>query len=559
MAKTKESALLPARDLLDLADQICSRLPIPALRRQAALCADLLGEDRPIDVAVLGQFKAGKSSFLNSLLDGPVLPVGVVPVTAVITRLRYGPAKRAVVTYLDGSQAEIPLESLAEFTSEAGNPRNAKDVEAVDVEMPNLSAWPGIRLVDTPGLGGVFKGHQEIARRWLPEVGAAIVAVSAERPLSEQDLELIRDLARHTPRVALLLTKVDLLLPDQQKEVVGFLERSLEDVLGRRLPIFCFSTRLDTDRYRRRLETEILLDLSRNRDLEFRHILRYKLRSLGLSCVNYLEIALRSAQKAQQERQALRERILDERLSLKAIEEDLMLIGRENARQTRTLIMQHLGRREGPLQEKLAEELRGELPKWKGNLWRLTRRYEDWLRERMTAEMKAVSREESGRFLGILKKAQAAFERNLLSFRALLGQNIEGVLGVKLGEANWQIEVEAPARPDIGFVRVFDFHFDLLWFLIPMFLFRPLFERRFLNLVPRAVEMNLSRLAAQWEERINAAIEEMRRQAAALVAQETTTIETLLAADRGRLGEIEAWLSGMRERLAALEEKGEGP
>jgi ribosome biogenesis GTPase A len=47
-----------------------------------------------MDVAVLGQFKAGKSSFINSLPGQDVVPVGVVPVTTVVTRLRYGPTAR---------------------------------------------------------------------------------------------------------------------------------------------------------------------------------------------------------------------------------------------------------------------------------------------------------------------------------------------------------------------------------------------------------------------------------------------------------------------------------
>ncbi len=556
MADIMNNQSLLTRELLSGVRETCDSLHIASLKRRIDICEALLEENPPIDVAILGQFKAGKSSFINGLLGKPLLPTGVVPVTTVITRLQYGPAERAFVTHFDGSRTEIPLETLADFTSEAGNPENVKNVEVVDIDVPVMLDYPGLRLVDTPGMGSVFKTHMKTAQEWLPEVGAAIVAVSSDRPLSENDLDLIRELARHTPNVILLLTKVDLLLPDQRTEVVQFLEKTLERELGRKLPIYRFSTRTDTESFTCRIEMEILLRLSLNRDLEFRNILRHKVRSVASVCINYLEIARQSAMQEDRDRDDIRRRILDERLSLNVIQEDLMLIARENSRQTRTFIMQHINRMEFPLQDRLKAALREELPSWRGNLWRLTRRYEEWLTGKMTEAMTEISRKENKHFLGTLKKAHGSFERSLASFRALLGQNIENVLGVKLAETDWRIEVNEPSRPDVGFIRVFDFHFDLLWFLIPMFLFRRLFEKHFFTLISRAVEMNLSRLGAQWENRVNAAIEEMRKQAAEYVKDEIETIEALLEGSHGRTAEIEKRIEGLKRQLAGMDQGG---
>lgn len=556
MADIMNNQSLLTRELLSGVRETCDSLHIASLKRRIDICEALLEENPPIDVAILGQFKAGKSSFINGLLGKPLLPTGVVPVTTVITRLQYGPAERAFVTHFDGSRTEIPLETLADFTSEAGNPENVKNVEVVDIDVPVMLDYPGLRLVDTPGMGSVFKTHMKTAQEWLPEVGAAIVAVSSDRPLSENDLDLIRELARHTPNVILLLTKVDLLLPDQRTEVVQFLEKTLERELGRKLPIYRFSTRTDTESFTCRIEMEILLRLSLNRDLEFRNILRHKVRSVASVCINYLEIARQSAMQEDRDRDDIRRRILDERLSLNVIQEDLMLIARENSRQTRTFIMQHLNRMEFPLQDRLKAALREELPTWHGNLWRLTRRYEEWLTDKMTDAMIEISQKENKHFLGTLKKAHGSFERSLSSFRALLGQNIENVLGVKLAETDWRIEVNEPSHPDVGFIRVFDFHFDLLWFLIPMFLFRGLFEKHFIALIPRAVEINLSRLSAQWENRVNAAIEEMRKQTAGYVKDEIATIEALLAGSHGRTTEIEQRIEGLKTQLARMDQGG---
>ena len=91
--------------------------------------------------------------------------------------------------------------------------------------------------------------------------------------------------------------------------------------------------------------------------------------------------------------------------------------------------------------------------------------------------MTRVSRTEYRHFLGTLHKAHAGLSRSLEIFRSLLGGNVEKVLGVKLAEADWKIEIAEPSQPDIKTSRAFDFHLDLIWFLIPMFIFRGFFEK----------------------------------------------------------------------------------
>jgi hypothetical protein len=48
--------------------------------------------EQRLQIAVLGQFKRGKSTLLNAILGEPVLPTGVVPLTAVPTFIRWGHA-----------------------------------------------------------------------------------------------------------------------------------------------------------------------------------------------------------------------------------------------------------------------------------------------------------------------------------------------------------------------------------------------------------------------------------------------------------------------------------
>ena len=529
-----------------------SRFHLVSLQRPLEVCQGLAAKSPLIDVAVLGQFKAGKSSFLNHFIGRTLLPVGVIPVTTVITRISHGPGERAVVSHFDGTRERISLERLEEYTSEAKNPNNDKNVAVVDIELPTLEGYAGLRLVDTPGLGSVFKYHMETSQNWLPEVGAALLAISADRPLSEHDLALIRELLRYTPRIILLLTKADLLLPAQQDEVVRFFQETLKRELNREFPIYLFSNRTDTEHFQHRIETEIFHPLARNRDAEFGRILQYKIRSLAGNCRSYLDIALQTSLRADEDRLALREQILGEKSNITQINEELMIMTRETCRHTRVNIDKYLNRFKKPLKEKLATRLAKDMASWKGNLWKLSRRYEDWIREVMTEELEEISQREHRHFFGTLMKAQSTLDRYLQSFRAVLEGNIERVLGVRMAGADWSVEVEEPSRPDIQIGQIFQFHFDLLWFLIPMALFRGVFERHFVDQIPHQVEVNFSRLSNSWEERINRTIEDMRKQASRYIREEIDTIEGILSRTEGQTETI-------RRLLSALDDSGVGP
>ena len=548
----------PSQALLYRLEEICDQFHIVSLNRQIEACVNLLHQNQLIDVAILGQFKSGKSSFLNSLIGKPILPVGVIPVTTTITRLQYGKRERAIVRHFDGRQSEVDIGAIGEFTSEAKNPANQRNVEVVDVELPSLDKYPGLRFVDTPGLGSIFKYHMETSENWLPEVGTALLAISSDRPLAENDLQLIRELRRHTPKIVLLLTKADLLSPEQQNEVVHFFLTALQRELHEEFPIFLYSTRLDTKRWKQRLESEVFRPLSRNREDEFNKILQYKVQSVGRGCLSYLEIALKTSEQADLAREQLRKRILDEKVNYELIREEMTLIARENAEQTRELIKNYLEASHEPqLKKKLVEMLQKELPSWKGNVGKLTHRYEDWRREVLTEEISHISKTEHQHFFGTLKKAHASLSRSLETFRTLLNQNIERVLGLRLAEADWKIEVAEPHQPDIRAGRTFDFHFGLIWFLIPMFIFRPLFERHYINEVPNEVFVNLSRLAAQWEDRINKAIEGMKKQALKYVQDELATIESLLSKAHGQTDAIRRTIDELKRELKQLMDSGE--
>jgi predicted GTPase len=147
------------------------------------------------NVVCVGQFKRGKSTLLNALIGDPVLPMGVVPVTAVVTILGYGRERRVRVRFEGHAWQDVDPEALAEYVSEKANPENRKGVAAVEVFMASPLLASGMCLVDTPGVGSVFAGNSETTRAFLPHVEAALVVLGADPPRSADELALIGEVA----------------------------------------------------------------------------------------------------------------------------------------------------------------------------------------------------------------------------------------------------------------------------------------------------------------------------------------------------------------------------
>src|SRR4030043_2396224 len=106
---------------LDAIQGLCVQFRIDSLAPQVAATSETLRSGGVVDIAVLGQFKAGKSSFLNCLIGREAMPVDVLPATAVVTRIGFGPAHRAAVHRLGGGDEEIPGDRRARVGAEGAH------------------------------------------------------------------------------------------------------------------------------------------------------------------------------------------------------------------------------------------------------------------------------------------------------------------------------------------------------------------------------------------------------------------------------------------------------
>ena len=139
-------------------------------------------------VASVGQFKRGKSTLLNALIGKSILPVGVPPVTAIVTLIRYGPELQARVRIASGTwERSISVESVAAYVSEQDNPGNIKRVTAIEIFAPNPLLANGMCLVDTPGVGSVIASNTQTTNEFIPHIDAALVVLGIDPPVSAED------------------------------------------------------------------------------------------------------------------------------------------------------------------------------------------------------------------------------------------------------------------------------------------------------------------------------------------------------------------------------------
>jgi GTP-binding protein EngB required for normal cell division len=515
------------RSPIDLAAELIERYRILSLGPLIESCR-AFERETTLNIAVFGRFKAGKSSFLNAVLGLDLLPVGVVPVTAIVTEIGYGGVERVVVHYLDGTAAEIALRDIGDYIDEARNPENAKNVARVRVELPSLTRFRGIRFVDTPGLESVLTHNTEASRDWLPNVGLALVAVAVDPPLSQKDVELIRDLHRYTPNVSILLTKVDILGEKQRREVHEYVRSQLDRYLDDPIPIFAYSIRAGFESLRDVFERQLIHDTQTRAAAHREIILNRKLETLLSECGEYLKVALKSAEAAESDRRLLRDRILGERAVVDDLKLALRLKVKHAVSNTRTLNEKILGRHEQRLNDSLLRDFDVRFAQWTSSLKEAAAMFEEWLQSAMTEKMSALSAEHRQDFVEPIHVVGRQLSQSLQDFRNRISEAMIAALGVPLRTTEVEIEIEPPRSPDVRIGKIFDRNWELISFLLPMTLVKGILKQHFRGKIRDVVFKNLSRLAFQWEEIVNAGLVRMEKESLLRVDNLIATIEHLV-------------------------------
>ncbi len=203
-------------------------------------------------LAILGQFKRGKSTLLNAILGEKILPTGVVPLTAIPTFIKKGKNYHIKISFQDSgkekkieiSNSEKMIEVLSQYVTEEKNPRNKLRVNEVEISIPNSPILnEGVVLIDTPGIGSTHKHNTEATLNFLPQCDAALFVLSPDPPITEVEMEFLKNVKGRLKKLILILNKKDYLEEEELEKLISFLIHTIEKNLEEKFEVFSVSAK----------------------------------------------------------------------------------------------------------------------------------------------------------------------------------------------------------------------------------------------------------------------------------------------------------------------------
>lgn len=506
------------------------------------------GIDKRIYVAVLGQFKAGKSSLINHVLGVNLLPIDVVPVTAIVTQIRYNPFPSAIVQYFNGKGHTVAPDEIVRYVTEQENPENIKKVAQVIIEHPAMEKLRNITLVDTPGLGSFYRHNSTVTLEWLPYTGVALIAVSAERPLSEEDMELARNVTHYCPEVALVITKTDLFDEEEQERIRQYITDSVEKAFQRSIKVFEYSVKEKAEEYRNLLKERLLLRLNENASEKIHSIIRYKTAQAIRQSIQLAHLQLEASKKKKSEQNAVSQLINEIKENRHFQEREMMLTTTSYKGEVRAklegLLLPYLP----GISEWTKRQFASEFREWKGSLFRISRQYEAWLRDKLGQKISELDKTCSEDIFRFVRKMADYFQYAAQQFRQKMDDKVFQAFGTHLPEVHWQVDFTTLDHPDVSIYRAFDSHLDMLLFFLPIQWFRKYFFRHFSRQIALEAEKNLHRYISDMTGKIILSLDQMQKQALFFIQNEVRAVEAILENAPDDFGEI----SKNIERLKAL-------
>jgi len=205
-------------------------------------------ESRELQLVVLGQFKRGKTTLINALIGSHLLPTSVIPLTSIVTILKYGDKPKAYVIFLDGNKKEINISKLEGYIAEEKNPKNERKVDKVIIEYPSLYLKNGIQIIDTPGVGSVYEHNTDIAYRFVPQADAGIFVITADPPISASELSFLTSIKDYLGKILFVQNKIDQVGVDEHKKSLEFTQRIIEEnIKVKNLTFYPLSSKLALD------------------------------------------------------------------------------------------------------------------------------------------------------------------------------------------------------------------------------------------------------------------------------------------------------------------------
>lgn len=187
-------------------------------------------ENQDITVSIIGQFKRGKSTLANAILEDDILPVGIVPITSAVTKVVYG-KRAAEVHYQNGVVEPVAFDQLSAFISEQENAGNKLGVESVILHTPSKFLKNGLTFVDTPGVGSFHKNNTETAYHYMKESDAVIFLLSVDSPINQIEIDFLHNTREFAGKFYFAVNKTDIVDESDLDAYMEYCEKLLCEMM----------------------------------------------------------------------------------------------------------------------------------------------------------------------------------------------------------------------------------------------------------------------------------------------------------------------------------------
>lgn len=201
--------------------------------------------DPYVRVLVVGEYKQGKSKLINALVGAPACPIDDDIATRVATVVGYGETPSAALLTRSGPDAavqrrRIPLDELPVHVTADPAVYDGDTVVGAEVMLPREILKPGLRLVDSPGVGDVASFRALSTLSALAGAHAMLLVSDASQEYTAPELRLLSQALRISPHVSAVISKTDVY--PQWRQITDLDRQHLEGIGT--VPVFPVSSDL---------------------------------------------------------------------------------------------------------------------------------------------------------------------------------------------------------------------------------------------------------------------------------------------------------------------------
>jgi predicted GTPase len=200
--------------------------------------------EAPLQVAVAGRIKSGKSTLVNALIGRRVAPTDVGECTRLVTRFSYGTVDRVEVVLVDGTKRVLPFDANGMIPADLGGTESNR-VSHLEAYLTN-AVLRDLTVIDTPGLGSLDADSVTRTEQLLDPVstnavaGAEAVLYVVTQSVRADDQQVLTAFAAATAsreagpaNVVAVLNKADMITPQSVPGADGEVWRAAELLAGR--------------------------------------------------------------------------------------------------------------------------------------------------------------------------------------------------------------------------------------------------------------------------------------------------------------------------------------